>query len=155
MSASERPSGRQIHRRDVRRLIVFPFVLATALAFALIVFALAIFGESREVGMRALSHILTTLFLICPLLICQFGVLMVVVMVVYGMNKAHHGTQKPLERLEQWTEKWAARTKYATDNANQRIISWSSRIEPILSLMRFFDANTESPKENRDGTTPK
>jgi hypothetical protein len=130
-------------------------MLATVLAFGLIVFAVAVFGDSREVGMRALSHIFTTLFLICPLLICQFGVLMLVVIVVYGMNKAHSGTQKPLERLEQWTEQWAKRAKSATDAANQRIISWSSRLEPILSLLRFFDAGAESPKENRDGTNPK
>jgi len=154
VGASSREQGKTLHKREVRRQIVLPVILVTMAVLALGAFVVLPLDGTQNQRLQALTDLFAVLLLICPMIICQFGLILGLIVVVYGANKLHHGAQKPLERIEGWTEKLATKTTEITENVNQRAIRWTSILEPFIRFTRLFD-ESETTEGANDGKPKK
>lgn len=134
-----REAGETIHRRETRRQIILPMVGASLLIF--IIFLMAALLPLR-VQVSTLADWMTTIFLLCPAVICLLPIYIILVAGVYGMNKLHNSVGTPLQKLEHFSEGVANRIESATTGVNRQTVKWRARFAPLEKLMSIFDKST-------------
>lgn len=153
--AKEAPtrSGRDLHRRETRNQIVLPFLLAVVFVTLIVLFVAFLNNPQARTQVRAIADFVLSVTILCPAILCLFPIYLLVVVGVYGANKLHAGTQKPLERLETLTNQARERVSGWTDGANSQVSHWSARIEPLMKIMSIFDEPTTKTEESHNNVS--
>lgn len=129
-------SSQQVHRRAVRREILLPFAGGLILIVVLVVIA-ASQGATPTSGV---ANTMLTLLILCPLAICLLPVYLLLVLAVFGMNRAHNGVAKPLRALENTTISLKERTYSISDRMARTSINLNARFAPLDRLIfSYFD----------------
>ena len=142
-----KPTGANIHRRETRRQTRLPML--AAFAFVLFVFIIAALLPSR-VQVSTLADWMFTVLVLCPVLICNFAVYMLVMAGIFGLRQLHRGTQAPLQRLENFVSSTEQRVEKTSAGLNKRVINISARLAPLMQLLSIFDSSETQGKDNRN-----
>lgn len=150
MSASLPPTheeGISIHRRETRWQIWLPFALL-ALLMLILLFVLVL---PQDVNTRfraeAVANIFVTVFLICPGILLLFGIYVLMVAGVVGVNRLHDGVLPPLQRLERLSGQARAKVNGWAMRANQSAVHLGAVLAPLETL---FDHLEKFTKESND-----
>jgi hypothetical protein len=130
--------GRQQHRQTTRWRIYFPFFLSLLLVIGLFVVVALL---PRRIQVSLVSDWLFIIFVLCPMILCLFPLVLGVVAAVYGANRLHDSASPPLERLEELSASMNERVVTMTDKANQRVVDANAKVAPWLRWASFFDAD--------------
>jgi hypothetical protein len=142
--------GATIHRRESRRQIWLPFGLGVALV-ALAFLIVAIPGDPIwRVRAQAIGDFLYTLLCSIPLLLCLVPLYVLVMVGIYGMNRLHNSTEKPLRRVENLAEGLANRIESVAASVNKQTMNFSTRIAPLLRLFDTFDEEGQRGTESKE-----
>lgn len=136
--------GRTLHQRETRWQIILPFiggVLVVAAVFGSMAFMNDPFAMQR---VSVVANCLVSALILCPMVICMFPVYLLMVVMIYGLNKLHHGTEAPLQRLENMTENLAQRVTTVTQNVNQRVVNANVRLAPLMQWLSIFNSQEDS-----------
>lgn len=142
-SATDRQNSLRVHRREVRRQIILPFAGGVLLIVALVVVA-ALQGRTPTSGV---STTMLTVLILCPLALCLLPVYLLLVMAVYGMNRAHSGIARPLRRAEAASLALRERTVSISDRLARQSINLNARFAPLDKLL--FSA-FDRPAQNEE-----
>lgn len=136
-----------IHRQQTRRYIILPFFLVVLL---LIVVLLIVLSLRTPTQVALISDMMLTIFVLCPLMLCLFPLVMVLVVMVVGMSKLHQGSKSPLRRLEQMSfsveqniDKWAG-------IIDRRVINLVVKFAPIHRILTIFDSPSPLQEEVKE-----
>lgn len=142
MSNNTQPSreqGRAIHRRETRRQMWLPLLMG----IIAVVMPVALIAVQRDSIWRtraaAMGDFLYTLLRGLPLLLCAFGLYVVVMIGIIAMNKLHRRTQSPLERVEAVANNLADRIEAVSTAVNTRTTNWSTRLEHVMVFFDMFN----------------
>lgn len=150
-SSSPQERGKILHRRETRRQIWLPF----ALGILLVLVAFLVVGIPADpiwrVRAQAVSDFLYTLLCTIPILLCLFPLYLVIMLAIYGMNRLHNSTERPLRRVENMVEGLAKRIESGASIVNKQTVNLSTRIAPLLKLFSTFDP-AQDESENKETT---
>jgi len=133
--------GTTLHRRGTRRQIWLPFGLGVALVLLAFLIVALPSDPIWRVRAQAIGDFLYTLLCSLPLLICLLPLYLLVMLGIYGMNRLHNSTERPLRRVENLAEGLAKRIEGVTTSVNNQTTKWSTRIAPLMRLLGAFDPN--------------
>lgn len=148
-----REEGRQIHRRETRRQIVLPFVIGLLLIGGAFLFMALPTDPVWRLRASAVSDWLYLLLCQIPLLVCSMIGYMIVVAGIWGMNKLHSRTERPLIRLENLVAGLANRIESITATVNTKTMTWRAKVEQILHFMSIFNTPSESESDAETRST--
>lgn len=147
-----REQGRAIHRRETRRHIWLPLIMGIVGISTPVVLIAIQRDEIWRVRAAAIGDFLYTLLCSVPLLLCAFGTYLVVMVAVIALNKLHHMTQSPLERVELLANGFADRIEALSSNINQRTLGWSSRLEQVMVFFDLFNQPEGGQTDDKPNT---
>ena len=133
-----------IQRRQTRRNIILPFLVLLAI-LAIIIGVVVSLRTPKQVAV--LSDLMLTLFVLCPLVICMFPIVVLMLLLVAMMSRLHTKTKSPLRRLEQWTYTMEKKIESWASVIDGRVLNWAVRFAPIRRILTIFD---EPSNESRD-----
>lgn len=131
--------GTIMHRRETRRQIWLPFGLGVALVILAFLIVALPADPVWRVRAQAIADFLYTLLCSLPLLLCLVPLYLVIMLGIYGMNRLHDSTERPLRRVENLAEGLANRIEVVAATINKQTINWSARIAPLMRLFSTFD----------------
>ncbi|GEM_PF-952717 len=139
-------------RQLTRHYVLFPFII---LLLLMVVILATMLSLRTPIQVAIVSDFLLTLFVLCPLVICLFPLVVLMLFLIGLMNRLHSGTKSPLRRIEQWTYKMEKRVESWTGLADSQVLNWAVRFAPIQSILTIFDQPKSQDKEGGtpDGTT--
>ena len=155
--ASDRKSGRQLHRQSTLRTIIFPFLLAVSVIIAIFAVSALLSDPLARSRVSIIADFMMTTMILCPMVIVLFVVYMLIVVLNYGMVRLHAATGTPLQRLENLTQRMSERAGAVTGKVNEQAVkyrSWFAKVEHFMSAFEDLSENhTENkPEEKTDGT---
>ena len=136
----------KLQRQKTRRSVFLPFFLLILLMFVFVGIMLSLRTPAQ---VAIVSDFLFTLFILCPLIICMFPVVMLMFLLVALMNRLHIGAKSPLRRLEQWTYAAEKRVEGWASMVDSRVLNWAVRFAPVRRILTIFDA--PSPDKQGEG----
>lgn len=140
-------AGKTIHRRETRWQIILPFLGGFAVIGAVFGIAATMNDPFAMQRVAIIADCMFSVMILCPMVICLFPVYLLTVVMMYGMNKLHQGTEAPLQRLETMTETLAQRAETLTKDVNQRVVNANVRLAPLLHWFSFFNSQEDSRAE--------
>jgi di/tricarboxylate transporter len=143
-----RQTGKQLHRRETRLQIYVPFGLAFLVLVAIVLVLVLPQDGMAHLRASAIANFFVTLFMLCPCVLVLFGIYVLVVAMVYGVNKLHDSAEKPLTRLENLTHEMKTRVEKTSQTVNQKAISASASIEPLMKALRIFEDSDKEEKKS-------
>ncbi len=142
-TVSKRPTSQQQHRRETILYLIVPMIVAGVLVLAGGVIA---FLLPRRLQVSLISDWMLSVFVLCPAVLCLFGICMVLIVAVAAMNRLHELTTKPLDRLEDMSQTVAEKTAKVSEAVNQQTINVSSRFAFIDRFLSVFDIPEDEKK---------
>ncbi len=135
----------QTHRRETLLHIILPVLGGGLLILIAVVIALVL---QRRVQVQILADVLTTLLILCPLLICLFPLYLIFVVLAVGMGKIHGGTAPRLESLRNFTQSLRERVSRWMNAINKNLINVLAKLEPYLQKLDIFEKHSSRGKEH-------
>lgn len=142
-----RTDARLLHRQQTRRHILLPFLAAVVVILLLLTAALLL---QRRVQVSLIADLMFTLLVLCPLVVCLFPVYLLLVASVWGMGRLHDGTQRPLHRLADATERFTDSLITRAGQLNRGSIAASERLAAVLSVTDVLDSPDSASKGKQD-----
>lgn len=146
-----RESGAVIHRRETNWQIYLPFIIGLFVLFGIFAGLAIPSNPIWRDRAQAIGDLLYILLCTIPILFCMLPVYIIILLGIYGMNKVHDGTERPLRKLENLSESLATRIETARDFVNEKTIAFSSAVEPFEKVMSIFEKQdpTIKPEETK------
>jgi len=138
----DRGAAQKIHRRAVRMEILLPFLGGMILIIVLVVIA-AVAGKTPTSGV---ANTMLTVLILCPMALCLLPIYLLLVMAIFGMNRAYDMIAKPLRQLQELSLKLRDRTYSLSDRAARTSINLNSRFAPLDKLI-FSVFDRPAPNE--------
>lgn len=140
-------------RKLTRRYVILPFFLLILILIGIIGVMVSLRTPTQ---VAIVSDFLLTLFVLCPLVICLFPIVMLMFLLIVLVNGLHKGTKSPLRRIEQWTYTMEKRLESWAHLADSQVLKWAVRLAPIHNFLSIFDEplsdNHEGGKADATGT---
>ena len=133
-------SGTQIHRRESRLQIYLPFGLGLLLLLTMILIVALPTNPIWRVRAQAFADWTYTILCLVPIVLCVFPLFMLVALGIWGMNRLHGITERPLRKLEKLAAGLATRINNASEYIQRKTIDVSTTIEPALHMIDTFDS---------------
>lgn len=149
--ATAKPDAKRTHRREVRLHIILPFALMVLLIIAIFSGLALMSGPDARTQISAIADFMSSIVLLCPAIICLIPVYLLLVAGIFGANKLHSGTQKPLDRLQSLVESLADRIVKYSAKTNDYVTRWSVKIAPVMQWMSIFDDDFKT-NPNKEGS---
>lgn len=138
-----REAGKTIHRRETRWQLAFPFVLGLLLIAAAFLLVALPSEAIWRVRAQAIGDFTYTMLCLLPVsLLCLFPLYVIVLLGIYGMNRLHDSTERPLRRLENLAANLAQRIENVDEALRSRTANWSTRLAPVMRFLQMFDPPT-------------
>jgi hypothetical protein len=136
------------HRRETLRYIVLPTVGLIAL-IALGVVIVLLLPKPGQVSLVA--DWMLTVFFLCPVMLCLFPIVILMVAAVAGMNKLHDKTLSPLKRVEHIAATLNTKIAQLTDTINHKTVNASVKVAFVDRLLSIFDPpSSPSPSGEKE-----
>lgn len=148
-----RQRGRNIHRRETFRQILLPFLIG----FLGLAIAVGLIAVQREgvwrIRAATIGDFLYMILCILPMLLCSLATYIIALIGIVTINKLHHRTQSPLERVETMANGLAKRVESLSTGLNARTTRWSARLEHILTFLDIFEPTQEGTSDDTGTAT--
>jgi hypothetical protein len=141
---AQRESGAQIHRRETRRQVYLPFMLALFGLLGMVLLVALPTNPIWRVRAQAIADWTYTILCLAPAVLCLFPVFLLVAVAIWGMNRLHLMTERPLHRLEDLATNWVTRINTASEYVQHKTIDVSSTLEPAMKMISAFDSEEAS-----------
>ena len=128
-------SGRA-ERRLVVLSVLLPFVIALFIVVAIVGTVLSL---RSPVQVAVLSDSMLTVFVLCPLVVCMFPVVILSLVLVSLLNRWQPKSRSPLRRLEAGTAMIERNVEAWLGNVDERVLIWAVRFAPLRELLTTFD----------------
>ena len=148
-------AGAILHRRETRRQIILP-MLAGVLLLAIMVSSALLLPDDLQLSLVA--DLLLTILVLCPTALCLLPVVLLFVVMVVGMNRAHGELAGVLERAEGLSRAATDKTAQVMDSVNQTVANTGARIAPLDKMVDVFDppqptqTDVQKVNDDRDNT---
>lgn len=140
-TAQLRETGERIHRREMRWQIWLPFWVA----FALVIIGFSAIALQSDPIWRirsgAIADWMMSVMCLIPLSLCLLPLYMSVMFGIWGMNRLHASTERPLRRLENLSATAADHIEQGSEFVKKRVTGFDNRIAPLMKAMNTFDDN--------------
>lgn len=127
------------HRRQSRRMIFLPFIVGVVAVLVLTIGA----GLLGRLETAFVSNVMLTIFVLCPVALCLLPIYILLVVMVVGMNRAHDGLMRLLQRLLTLSEIARDRTYSITDRAARASINLNARLAPLDIVYNAFEGKQQ------------
>ncbi len=145
MAASPERSSQAQHRRETLRWIILPVAGSGLLLLAGL--GVTLFGIlPRRPQVSVLADWLLTILVLCPAVLCLLPVCVLLMTMVFGLNRLHGRTERLMGKAEAMSASVAAKTIGAAETVSKKSIGLSARLAFFDPLWRIFDG-----KEDKDG----
>ena len=138
----------RLQRNRARRSVFLPFALMLMLLAAIVGAALSLRTAAQ---VAVLSDAMFTLLVLCPMVICMFPLVILMLTLAIVAGRLQRISKSPLRRLESWTaalenhaDKWLGRI-------DERALQWAVNFAPFRRVLGMFDA---PPYQNQDEGEP-
>lgn len=140
-TAPARETGRVIHRRETRYQIWLPFAISL-IVLIVIFFAIALQPDPlwRERA-QAIGDLMYIIFCSFPLLICLLPLYVVIIVITYGANKLHQGSETPLRKVENAAASMTQRVETYSQMVRDRTVSASQFFDPLDKAETMFSSD--------------
>jgi hypothetical protein len=142
-----RQTSQQQHRRETILYLIVPMIGVGMIVLGGGAIALLL---PRRAQVSILSDWMLIVMVLCPAVLCLFGVCIALIVAVAGMNRLHDAATKPLDRLETLSTTLTEKTTQATDAVAQQTVNVSARFAFIDRLLNMFDELPENEEEKHD-----
>ena len=123
-------------RRALRRSVLLPFMIVSAIVAASIGITLALRSPAQ---VALLSDAMLTALLLCPLAACMFPLVLLSIALVTVLHRWRPKSRSPLRRLEAWTAMTEQNVEGWLGNVDERVLNWAVRLEHMRELLTAFD----------------
>lgn len=137
-------------RQQTRRYILLPFFVLILIFIALIGVAVSLRTPTQ---VAVVSDMLLTAFVLLPMVICLFPIVVMMFVLIALVNRLHSGTVSPLRRLEQWTYTMEQRVEGWARIVDSRVINYAVKFAPIRHILTIFDTPSSSHGNQDEGET--
>ena len=127
---------RRAERRGLWLSVLLPFILVLVIMVAIIGTVLSL---RSPVQVAVLSDSMLTVFVLCPLVVCMFPLVILSLVLVALLNRWHPKSRSPLRRLEAWTAMMEQNVEGWLENVDERVLNWAVRLAPFRELLTTFD----------------
>jgi hypothetical protein len=145
MAASPKRPSQALHRRETLIYVLLPvagggLVLLAALAVTL-------FGVlPRRPQVSILADWLLTVLVLCPAVLCLLPVCILLMTMVFGLNRLHGKTEGLMGKAEDMSASLANKAINASETVSRKSIGLTAKLAFFDPLWRVFDR-----KEDNDG----
>lgn len=130
-------------KRQVRRQIIYPFMLG----IALMVFMMLLTIPLRQSDLGAIADLMISCLCFFPIAICMFPVYMIVVLSAIYMGKGNQALGKQFGRARVFSGQMVKRSEDISDTINEHVIDLSEKVAKLDVIFDIFEE-----KENLDNT---
>lgn len=117
---------RRRRRQQNRREIVFPFAIALVALIGLVLLTAVLL---RTGATSIIVNLLGTLFFLCPLALCLFPLVIMLVAAIYGLGQLNERAARPLIAVERLSIRTYERVGHLAQQIAERTIALSSVYE--------------------------
>ncbi|MFW5691368.1 MAG: hypothetical protein ACOCXZ_02595 [Chloroflexota bacterium] len=132
--------------------VVLPLVLIAAGLLALLLLLVLSFSPTglQEPGqVSIISNLFLICLALCPVMLCLFPLYVILMVGVYGINRAERGGRHSLRRARRVSRRAADATASVSDRLSQRSIDIGTR---LAYLDRAFDQDKRDQSPENDTT---
>ncbi len=126
----------RLHRRETILYLIVPMIGAGVMVLAGGVIVLLL---PKRAQVSLISDWMLSLFMLLPCLLCLFGICMVFILAVAGMNKAHSLATRPLDRLEDFSATLTDQAVKASNTVKETAATLGTKLEPVERALSVFD----------------
>lgn len=137
---SRRQHGRQLDRLQRSRAwrsVFLPFSLMLTLLIVMIGISLSLRTAAQ---VAVLSDSMLTLLVLCPMVICMFPLVILMLMLVTLAGRLQRISKSPLRRLESWTAGMENHVDRWLGRIDERTLQWAVNFAPFRRILGMFDA---------------
>lgn len=149
-SPAPRETGAALHRRETWWQISLPFLAGLALLFGLVLLVGLPNNPEWRLIANAIASLSYSLLCLFPILLCMFIPYIIIIIGIYGMRMLHHGTARPLRRLEDMAASLAEKINDFSANIDERAEAFSAALAPVYKVFSIFDKPMEEHHEPRE-----
>lgn len=148
-------SGSSLHRRETRWQIYFPFILGLVLLVSIALIFVLPNDAIWRVRASAVADWIYSVLCLFPILLCLLPLYLILLAGIYGLNRLHAGTERPLRKLELLSAKLAQRINIVMEYINEKTIQFNTATAPLDDLLSAFDTpvSSEEKESNSDDGT--
>jgi hypothetical protein len=145
MVASPKRPSQTLHRRETLIYILLPVAGGGLLLLGAL--AVTLFGVlPRRPQVSVLADWLLTVLVLCPAVLCLLPVCILLMTLVFSLNRLHGTTEGLMGKAEDMSASLAERTVAATETVSKKSIGLTAKLALFDPLWRVFDR-----KEDNDG----
>ncbi len=141
------------HRRETWLYIALPMLVGALVWIGLLSLALLL---PLRAQVSLVADFMSIILCLCPAAICIFPIYVLMMVIAFGMNKVHDGTERPLKRIESMSHTLADKTNQTADSINRKSIAVASKFALLDKVWDLFDqteSNGQATKEKTDDDT--
>src|SRR5688572_22658800 len=132
----EKVSGAEKHRAETIRQIWLPLAGGGLILLAILIVSVLL---PQRIQVQMVSDLLSTLFILCPMAVCILPIYVLMVALIFSMNKIHGVTSKPLQWLEKQSERMVEETVKVADVVAKKSIGLSTKMAYFERWLGFFN----------------
>lgn len=141
--------AQQEHLRQHRRETVLYMIVPLAVTVFIVLLGVAIiFLLPRQLQVGLIADWMMTVMLLCPALICTTAVCILLIAAVALMSRANRAAARPLQQLNEMTQKVADQTTKAAESVNAATVNAASRFAFLDRFLNVFDLPDKDTKAN-------
>ena len=132
--------GQQLDRLQRNRRwrgVFLPFGLMLMLLTVIIGMALSLRTAAQ---VAVLSDAMLTLLVLCPMVICMFPLVVLMLMLAAFAGRLQRISKSPLRRLESWAAVMENRADKWLGQVDERTLQWAVNFAPFRRILGMFDA---------------
>ncbi len=145
---STSPAQQEHLRQHRRETVLYMIVPLAVTVFIVLLGVVIILVLPRQSQVSILADWLMTVMLLCPALICTTAICLGLIVAVVLMSRANRAAARPLQQLNEMSQKVANQTTKAAASVNEVTINAASRFAFLDRILNVFDMPDKDTKAN-------
>lgn len=145
---STSPAQQEHLRQHRRETVMYMIVPLAVTVFIVLLGVVVIFLLPRQPQVGILADWMMMVMVLCPALICTTAISIVLIVAVVLMRRANRLATRPLQQLNEMSQKVADQTTKAAESVNAATINAASRFAFLDRLFNIFDMPDKDTKAN-------
>ena len=129
----------RLQRNRTRRAVFLPFALMTLLVAVILG---VVFSLRTAAQVAVLSDSMLTALVLCPMVICMFPLMLLLLTLVALMGRLRRLAKSPLRRLESWTAAMEQGVEGWLGRIDERTLQWAVNLAPVRHILGIFEASS-------------
>lgn len=147
---SRRRHGQRLDRLQRSRTwrgVFLPFSLMLTLLIVMIGIALSLRTAAQ---VAVLSDSMLTLLVLCPMVICMFPLVILMLILVTLAGRLQRISKSPLRRLESWTADMENHADRWLGRIDERTLQWAVNFAPFRRILGMFDVPSYESQDEKE-----